>query len=868
MQAKAKTEIKFVAGFAMSLVALLVLTVFSYQTTKNYIATENWVTHTHEVITGLDSIQTSLLETETAQRGYFLTADTGYLTDQQTAARQLQDNLQRVSALTADNPVQQQALNRLEPLIVRRREQLNQQIASFQASGLKAVEGAYLVQGKVVMDQIQQAIAQMQGTEDTLRDRRQQLSHAAAHRSLFIIAVGALAFCVLGALATVMFWHDFNLRARAEEGLRLSEERARLMIESVKDYALIMLDPNGRVIRWNDGARRIKGYDAGEIIGRHFSRFYPDEVVQAGFPDRELAIARAEGRVENEGWRLRKDGSRFWADVTISAIRNQKNELLGFTKVTRDLTDQQRARQELQDSRAQLQSILDNTPAIVYVKDLDGRYLFVNRQFELVYERSREQVTGKTVFDVSTRDLAQADDEHHRRIVETQAPMEVEETVLHPGGPRSHLTVKFPLRDASGKIYATSGISTDITERKRMEQIQRDRDRFFDLTDDMVSVAGFEGDRTLLRALMRHMPDAIYFKDPASRFLIINEAQANRFQLANPAEAAGKTDHDFFTCTHADQALADEKGILRTGQPRVGIEELETWRDGRETWVSTTKMPLRDADGRIIGTFGISRDITEQKAAQGKIVRLNDELRSHAAQVEAANQELEAFSYSVSHDLRAPVRHIDGFVKLLDKHAAGTLDERGRRYLDIIGDAAHQMGLLIDDLLVFSRMGRADLHPASVALNSLVDEAIAALQMEIEGRNIHWRIASLPQVQADLSMLRQVWINLIANALKYSRPRDPAEIEIGILGSSEGESVFFVRDNGVGFDMKYVDKLFGVFQRLHRSEEFEGTGIGLANVRRIISRHGGRTWAEGMVSEGATFYFSLPNILNLKYNHQ
>jgi PAS domain S-box-containing protein len=243
-------------------------------------------------------------------------------------------------------------------------------------------------------------------------------------------------------------------------------------------------------------------------------------------------------------------------------------------------------------------------------------------------------------------------------------------------------------------------------------------------------------------------------------------------------------------------------------------------------------------------------DITKSKETEAEIIRRKMEL-------EAANKELEAFSYSVSHDLRAPLRHVDGFVDLLRKRSAEELDEHGRRYLDVIASSARQMGTLIDDLLVFSRMSRTDLRHAKVASESLVHEVRNALQSEINGRRVVWKMDILPQVEADAPMLRQVWANLIGNAVKYSRTRDPAEIEIG-CNTVNDEFVFFVRDNGVGFDMQYVDKLFGVFQRLHRADEFEGTGIGLANVRRIVSRHGGRTWAESKVDEGATFFFSLP----------
>jgi light-regulated signal transduction histidine kinase (bacteriophytochrome) len=246
-----------------------------------------------------------------------------------------------------------------------------------------------------------------------------------------------------------------------------------------------------------------------------------------------------------------------------------------------------------------------------------------------------------------------------------------------------------------------------------------------------------------------------------------------------------------------------------------------------------------------------------------EIRQLNSDLErrvaGRTAELEATNRELEAFTYSVSHDLRAPVRHVAGFCELLEKRSSATMDDIGRRYLGNIADAAKRMGALIDDLLLFSRMGRSELQSSRVSLESLLAEVIRELEPETQGRNVVWKIGSLPEVQADPSMLRVVLTNLVANALKYTGPRPEARIEIG-AEVRDSEIVVSVRDNGVGFDMAYHSKLFGVFQRLHSAEEFEGTGIGLANVRRIVHRHGGKTWAEGQVDHGATFFFSLPEL--------
>jgi light-regulated signal transduction histidine kinase (bacteriophytochrome) len=260
----------------------------------------------------------------------------------------------------------------------------------------------------------------------------------------------------------------------------------------------------------------------------------------------------------------------------------------------------------------------------------------------------------------------------------------------------------------------------------------------------------------------------------------------------------------------------------------------------------------------------LQREIQEHEQAEDEIRRLNSELElrvaERTAELQAANEEMEGFSYSVAHDLRAPLRHVMAFVELLQKDAGPSLSETNREHLTMIARASKRMGGLIDDLLAFSRVGRAEMQTTECNLNQLVQETLRDFQADTKERNIVWEIHPLPSVRADSSLLRLVLVNLISNAVKFTGNRTAAKIEIGCAPDEKGETVIFIRDNGAGFDPEYAEKLFGVFQRLHSQDEFEGTGIGLANVQRIIKRHGGRVWAEGVVDAGATFYFSIPKL--------
>jgi len=401
-----------------------------------------------------------------------------------------------------------------------------------------------------------------------------------------------------------------------------------------------------------------------------------------------------------------------------------------------------------------------------------------------------------------------------------------------------------------------------------------------------------QNEKERIITILNQVGDPIFVKDNDHRITLANRAFYEMFGM-DEKSVIGYTLAETVPENEWHHFLKVDRSVLDTGVPDLQEEELTV--GGFTRSIITRKTRFTDESGNrfLVGSI---HDITESKQAevnaldsqlrlsealeasnrsrqsllsvledqrrtQQEINKLNAELEhrviERTSQLEAVNKELEAFSYSVSHDLRAPLRHISGFADMLSNDTSDKLSEKAQHYLSTINDAARKMGILIDDLLSFSRTGRAEMRKTTFNMNLIIEDALKQVRMSVQNRKIEWGIAILPEVFCDYNLMRQVWVNLIENAVKYTRKQKMALIQIDCHKENE-EYVFSIRDNGAGFDMKYAQKLFGVFQRLHSSSEFEGTGIGLANVRRIVIRHGGRTWAEAELGKGATFYFSLP----------
>ncbi len=342
----------------------------------------------------------------------------------------------------------------------------------------------------------------------------------------------------------------------------------------------------------------------------------------------------------------------------------------------------------------------------------------------------------------------------------------------------------------------------------------KDRDHIFTLSADMFAVAGFDG-----------------------VFKTVNPS----WERVTGLSTAELTSKPYIEFVHPEDRAATmaEGAKLADGAKTISFRNRYQCKDGSYRWLDWTAVPVTEEQS----IYAVARDITDQQKAEDAILSLN--------------KELEAFSYSVSHDLRAPLRAIHGFVRILLEESGNEIQGEARRYLDLVAANAQQMGRLVDDLLQFSRMGRQPLNKQRVSTGAIVRRALEVLEPATEGREIELKVDALPSVEADPALLHQVFVNLIGNAVKYTKGRQPARIEVGAKTDAEGETIYFVKDNGAGFDMQYAHKLFGVFQRLHRAEEYEGTGVGLALVHRIITKHGGRIWSEAAVDKGATFFFTL-----------
>lgn len=507
----------------------------------------------------------------------------------------------------------------------------------------------------------------------------------------------------------------------------------------------------------------------------------------------------------------------------------------------------------LRRRETEFRSITDTLPVLISFVDSQQRYRFNNRAYEQWFGQPATEVSGKYLWEVLGESAYQVIRPYVEQVL-TGVQVSFETEIPYKNlGTRYINAIYVPQFDRQGTVEGFAVLITDISEQQAAL-----RDRFLA--------------QEALRESEQRLRFALQSAELGDWDLDLTNQIARRSlrhdQIFGYESLLPEWTYEMFLehVLPEDRPLVEAKFLSALTNNDIWDFECRIRRvDGEIRWIWGRGHVYYNERGEAVRMLGLIGDISDRKLAETQLQQLNETLeqriQERTAQLEAANKELESFSYSVSHDLRAPFRHITGFVQLLNKQPSSrNLDETSQRYLKIIAQTAKQAGILIDELLTFSRMGRTEMRYVSLNIEELVQEIKRDLLAEAQERVIHWHIESLPPVQGDPSMLRLVLHNLMDNAVKYTRTRSIAEITIGST-DNQNEIIFFVQDNGVGFNMQYAHKLFGVFQRLHSDPEFEGTGVGLANVQRIIHRHNGRVWAEGKIDDGATFYFSLPKLL-------
>ena len=553
--------------------------------------------------------------------------------------------------------------------------------------------------------------------------------------------------------------------------------------------------------------------------------------------ERIEAVIQETREWEGELNHISREGKAIVVTSRWSLLRDEQGKPTAILEINRDITERKHAEESLRLAHERLRRLIDSNIIGIVIATAAGDVVEANDYYLCLVGFSREeleqgQVDWRTV---TPSEWLSADELAIRELREQGSCTPYEKEYLRRDGSRVPIFLANTL--LPGPEEQIAAFVVDITKRKQAEEALQKASQY-------------------ARSLIEASLDPLVTISREGKITDVNEATEKVTGVARD-QLIGTDFSNYFT--EPEIAKQGYQRVFAEGSVRdypLGIRSAS----GQVTHVLYNANGFRNERGEVEGVFAAARDVTERKRAEEEVRQLNEQLEQRVAarteELRAVNKELETFNYAVAHDLRAPLRHIHGFAEMLAEEASPVLNDSGKHHLDTIRDSVERMSQLLEDLLKLSRLGRQELSKQACSLKPLVEEVVKGLKPEMQDRQVEWRIEELPFVQGDPVLLKQVLVNLLSNALKFTRTRQPAIIEIGQT-TIDGEPVVFVRDNGVGFSMKYADKLFGLFQRLHRQQDFEGTGVGLAIVQRIIHRHGGRVWAEAELNKGATFYLSL-----------
>jgi len=644
----------------------------------------------------------------------------------------------------------------------------------------------------------------------------------------------------------------------AERTAEISHERLllRTLIDNLPDYIYVK-DAQGIFITANMAVARQMGLSSpDEIIGKSDFDLFPHELAARYRAEEEEMVRSGKEVYHHEGPTVDvgKNVKQRWVSTTKVILRDAQGKVTGFIGLGRDITGRRQMEEALDRERSLLRTLIDNLPDGIYAKDAAGRKILANpADYKNYHCQTEAEAIGKTDFDLFPKDIAEkfwADDQ---KVIQGQPVINREEYFLSDEGEKRWLmTSKLPLRDQSGKVVGLVGIGRDITERKQADET-------------------LSRERLLLRTLIDNLPDLIYAKDKEGRFVLNNLAHAKNLGAESPEELKGKSDFNFYPRELAEQFYQDEQNIIKTGQPVINQEQYKAGpgdKSGQKRWSVATKVLWRD-NKNVLGTVGITHDIHEFKLAQEALRSSETKLRQFTTQLERSNRELQDFAYVASHDLQEPLRKIVVFGERLKEKGNEQLDAESHDYLERMQKAASRMQTLINDLLTFSRVTTKARPFSQVDLAEVAREVVTDLEGRIELVKGRVEVGTLPLIDAEPLQMRQLLQNLIGNALKFRRPATPPVVKVAaeiITGPAPDGSTGITRklcrltvsDNGIGFDEKYLDRIFNVFQRLHSRNEYEGTGMGLAIARKIALFHRGEITAKSKPGEGTTFIVTLP----------